>query len=150
MINGRMAICLGVCLMCKIAATAQTTNPAPQSIKAPVRISFFPPLSTQGKNDRYTTSHLSLNILGGVTGSVHGVELGNLFNIDKMNMQGLQAAGCFNITNGAVNGLQMAGNFNSTNGNLTGIQLAGDINYVKMNVRGLQACLLYTSPSPRD
>jgi len=147
MINGRMAICLGMCLMWKIVATAQTTNPVHPTIKTPVRISFVPPLSSQGKNDKYTTSYLSLNVLGGVTGSVNGVELGSVFNIDKMNIRGVQAAGWFNITGGTVNGIQMAGYFNSTKGNLTGIQLAGDINYVKMNVRGLQAAGLYNQTS---
>ena len=132
MINGRMATCLGVCLMWKTVGLAQTTNSVPPTIKTPVRIAVIPPLSSQGKNDKYTTSHLSLNVLGGVTGSVHGVELGSLFNIDKMNMQGVQAAGWFNITGGNVNGLQMAGYFNSTKGNLTGSQLGGDLNYVKL------------------
>src|SRR5262245_41475360 len=131
MINGRMAVCLGVCLMWKIVVFSQTTNPVPPTIKTPVRIALVPPLSSQGKTDKYTTSPISLNILGGVTGSVNGVELGSLFNFDKMNMHGVQAAGWFNITGGAVNGLQMAGYFNSTKGNLIGAQLAGDINYVK-------------------
>jgi hypothetical protein len=147
MINGRLAVCLGVCFIWNTVVFAQTTNSNPPTIKTPIRIALIPGLSSQGKNEKYTTSHFSLNVLGGVTGSVHGVELGSLFNVDKMNMQGVQAAGWFNITDGEVKGLQMAGHFNSTKGNLTGSQLAGDINYVKMNMRGLQAAGLYNQTS---
>lgn len=147
MINGRMAICICVCLMWKTFVFAQTSNSKPLTIKTPVRIAFVPPLSSQGKNEKYTTSNFSLNVLGGITGSVNGVELGGLFNIDKLNIRGVQASGWFNITGGTLNGIQMAGYFNSTKGNVTGIQLAGDINYVKMNVRGLQAAGLYNQTS---
>jgi hypothetical protein len=142
-----MTVCLGACLIWKTVALAQATNTQQSTIKAPARIALVPGISSQGKNDKYTTSNFSLNVLGGTTGGVNGVELGSLFNIDKKNMQGVQAAGYFNITGGDVNGIQMAGYFNSTKGNLTGIQLAGDINYIKGNTRGLQASGLYNQIS---
>ncbi|THU39873.1 hypothetical protein FAM09_08225 [Niastella caeni] len=147
MINWKIAVCLVACSGWKNSTYAQSTTSQQKNIHAPVRIAFVPGLSSQGKNDKHTISNLSLNVLGGATGGVNGVELGTLFNINKMNMQGVQAAGYFNITGGDVNGLQMASLFNSAKNNLTGIQLSGKINYVKKNSRGLQAAGLYNQVS---
>lgn len=104
----------------------------------PVRFAIVPGLSTQGKDDINTTSNFSLNYFGGSTGSVNGVELGSLFNIDKKNMQYVQAAGLFNMTGGHVKGVQMAGLFNAVQDQLMGIQYAGLINFVSKNVYGAQ------------
>jgi hypothetical protein len=147
MIHWKIAVCLGVCVFWKSVAFAQTTNNQSKDIHVPVRIAFLPGLSSQGKNDKYTTSNFSLNVLGGTTGGVNGVELGGLFNINKKNMQGVQAAGYFNITGGNVNGIQMAGWFNGVNGNLTGIQYGGITNYVKKDTRGLQTAGIYNQTS---
>ncbi|WP_207513243.1 hypothetical protein [Longitalea luteola] len=147
MINGKIAVCLAACLLWKTVAFAQAKDSLKKNIYAPVRVAFVPGLSTQGKNDKFTSSNFSLNILGGVTGSVTGVELGGLFNIDKMNMQGVQAAGYFNVTGGDVNGIQLAGWFNSAKGNLTGIQYGGLVNYVTKDARGLQMAGIYNQTS---
>lgn len=143
MINWKIGVCLVACVVWKSIAFAQSDSSQQKNIIAPVRIAFLPGLSSQGKNDKYTTSYLSLNVLGGMTGSVKGVELGSLFNIDRKNMQGLQAAGWFNVTRGDVNGIQMAGWFNGTNGSVQGIQYGGTVNYVKKDVRGLQSAGMY-------
>jgi hypothetical protein len=143
MINGKIAVCLGACLICKTVAFAQSTDSVKKEVFAPVRIAVVPGLSTQGKNDKITTSNFSLNILGGVTGSVKGAELGGIFNIDKMNMLGVQAAGYFNVVGGDMNGLQMAGWFNSVKGKLTGLQYGGLVNYVNKDTRGLQTAGIY-------
>src|SRR5688572_7890491 len=116
MINWKIAVCLGACVAGKNITFAQSDTSQQKNIIAPVRIAFLPGLSSQGKNDKYTTSHFSLNVLGGITGGIKGVELGTLFNINKKSMQGVQAAGWFNMTNGNVNGIQMAGWFNVTGG----------------------------------
>ena len=134
MINGKIAVCLGACFVMSSVVFAQTV---------PVRVGVIPGISTQGKKDATTTSNFSLNIFGGSTGSVNGLEMGSLFNINKMNLQGVQAAGHFNITGGNVNGLQLAGLFNTVKGNLTGAQYGGLINYVNNNTRGLQVAGLY-------
>jgi hypothetical protein len=134
MINGRIAVCLGACFVLSCSVFAQ---------HVPVRVGVIPGISTQGKKDNTTTSNFSLNVFGGSTGSVNGLEMGSLFNINKMNMQGVQAAGHFNITGGDVKGLQMAGLFNTVKGNLTGAQYGGLINYVNNNARGLQVAGLY-------
>jgi hypothetical protein len=143
MINGKIAVCFVACFVLTSVVFAQSNNDQTQNIKAPVRIGVIPGISTQGKKDPNTTSHFSLNLFGGSTGSVNGVELGSIFNINKKNMQGVQAAGHFNLTGGDVNGLQMSGLFNSIKGNLTGAQYGGLINYVNKNARGLQVAGLY-------
>jgi hypothetical protein len=147
MINGKIAVCLGACLMLKSVVSAQSNNSQPQNINTPVRIGVIPGISTQGKKDSITTSYFSLNVFGGMTGGINGVELGYLFNINRKNMQGVQYAGLFNITRGNVIGLQTAGLFNSDKNNLTGAQYGGLMNYVKGNVRGLQLAGLYNQVS---
>jgi hypothetical protein len=134
MINRKIAVCLGACFVMSSVVFAQ---------HVPARIGVIPGISSQGKNDNTTTSNFSLNVFGGSTGSVNGLEMGSLFNINKMNMQGVQAAGLFNLTGGNVNGLQMASLFNTVKGNFTGAQYGGLINYVNKDMRGLQVASLY-------
>jgi hypothetical protein len=122
---------------------AQTDSSKEQSFHVPVRISFAPGLSTQGKNDIHTTSNLSLNMLGGSTGSVNGVEFGGLFNINKKNMQYVQAAGLFNITGGYAKGVQFAGIYNAVQGKVIGIQYAGLTNFANNNLYGIQGSSIH-------
>lgn len=145
--NVKIAVCLGACFICKSVGFAQSANSQSQNINVPARIAFIPGLSSQGKNDKFTTSYFSLNILGGATGSINGVELGGLFNIDRNSMQGVQAAGYFNVTGGDMNGIQLAGWFNSVKSNVTGVQAGGLTNYAHKNTRGLQLGGLYNQVS---
>jgi hypothetical protein len=147
MINGKMAVYLGACILWKTAVFAQSTTSKQNNINAPVRIALLPNVSSQGKNDKITTSNFSLNVFGGYTGSVRGVELGSLFNIDKNNLLGVQAAGWFNAVGGNAKGLQLAGWFNSVKGNATGAQYGGLFNYVKKNTNGLQVAGLFNQTS---
>src|SRR4051812_19739699 len=75
MINGKIAVCLCACFLWKTVAFAQSTSNS-YNIKVPARAGVLPNISTQGKNDKFTTSNFSLNLLGGYTGSVNGLELG--------------------------------------------------------------------------
>jgi hypothetical protein len=133
--NRRIILCITVCILLNAIAVAQ--------IHTPIRVAFVPGLSTQGRNDIRTTSHLSINVLGGSTGSVQGIELGSLFNINNRDMQGVQSAGSFNVTKGLVNGVQMAGLFNSVKGSVTGVQAGGLTNYTRNSVYGIQMAGLY-------
>lgn len=142
-----MAVCLGACFLWKTVAFAQSTALKPYIIQAPVRAALIPNLSSQGRNDKFTTSNFSLNVLGGYTGSVNGLELGGLFNLEKNNLLGVQAAGWFNTVNGNVKGLQLAGWFNAVKGNATGAQYGGLFNYVKKNTNGLQVAGLFNQTS---
>ena len=143
MINGKIAVCLCACFVWKTAAFSQSTTSNPYNIKVPVRAGVLPHVSTQGQNDKFTTSNFSLNLLGGYTGSVNGVELGGWFNIDKRNLKGMQAAGWFNVVNGDVNGLQIAGFFNGAKNNITGAQFGGLVNYANKNANGMQVAGIY-------
>lgn len=143
MINGKIAVCLCACFLLKTVAFAQSPTSNPYNIKVPARAGVLPNISTQGKNDKFTTSNFSLNLLGGYTGSVNGLELGGWFNIDKHNLQGIQAAGWFNIVYGDVKGLQLAGWFNGAKNNVTGAQFGGIVNYANKNVNGMQMAGIY-------
>src|SRR5438270_1994685 len=107
MTKWRILKCLSAFLLLSGSAFAQSNTKQSKNIKVPVRVAILPGFSTQGKNDIHTTSNFSLNILGGVTGSINGLEVGSLFNINKKNMHGVQSAGLFNMTGGSANGLQM-------------------------------------------
>ncbi len=143
MINGKIAVSLCACLLWKTVAFSQSTTNNPYDIKVPARAGVIPNISTQGKNDKFTTSNFSLNVLGGYTGSVNGLELGGWFNIDKRNLKGMQAAGWFNVVNGDVNGLQLAGFFNGAKNNVTGAQYGGLVNYANKNANGMQVAGIY-------
>jgi hypothetical protein len=116
-----------------------STGIATQAQTVPIRFGIFPGLSTQGAADVRTTSNFSLNLWGGRTGSVDGVESGGLFNIDKANVQYVQAAGLFNSVGANVRGVQSAGIFNYVGGSVNGLQSAGIFNMARRDVSGVQA-----------
>lgn len=119
-------------------AIAQTEQ-SKKNITVPVRFGIFPGLSTQGPADTRTTSHFSLNLFGGLTGSIDGAEFSSLFNMDKGNVQYVQAAGLFNTVFGNVKGVQAAGLFNFAGGNVSGVQSSGILNHAGKNFTGIQA-----------
>jgi hypothetical protein len=141
-------------LISSILLSAQTTDSNHNTITTPVRLGLLPGLGTPGKNDVRTTSRFSFNLLGGATGSVNGVEVSGLFNIDKGSVQyvqvsglfntikgsfkGTQVAGISNYVKGAVNGIQVGGINNHTSGKLTGVQTAGISNYARESLQGIQ------------
>lgn len=110
--------------------------------RIPVQISFTPGLSTQGKQSQYDINNFSLNLLGGRTGGVNGVEMAGLFNINSMNVRGVQVGGIFNLT-GYVEGVQVAGIHNYVAGNVKGVQVGGINNIVKGSTNGLQVGGIY-------
>lgn len=109
----------------------------------PYQLSLLPGLSTQGPLSSQIVNNLSLNVLGGYTGGLNGVELGGLLNIDKKQVRGFQASGFMNIVGGAVSGLQMAGFHNTVLDSLTGWQLAGFTNFTRKKLNGVQAAGFY-------
>src|SRR5690606_33332308 len=79
----------------------------------PFQTSITPGLSTHGSMSGQVVNKFSVNLLGGYTSGVNGVELGGGFNINKRNVNFLQAAGVFNLVGGSVSGIQLAGVNNS-------------------------------------
>lgn len=84
------------------------------------QISFIYPIGTDFIYSKDNTYNLSLNIIGGVTGGVNGVEMGGIYNINTYNAKGVQMAGVLNHS-----GLLES----SDNSNV--IQFAGVHNYVR-------------------
>lgn len=109
----------------------------------PIHFSFIYPLGTGGVNSAKNNYNFSLNALGGITGSVDGVEMGWLFNINTFGSKGLQFAGIFNAAGvpGAElmesNNVQIAGIFNTTRKGLSSLQMAGIFNLADMSIAQL-------------
>ena len=108
------------------------TNPKDSSQKiihaSPYQVSFFPPLSTNGSDNKFITNTFSFNILAGLSGGLDGFELGSIANIENGNVKGLQISGIANVVKSDVRGVQIAGNVNVNGGHLEGVQVAGTLN----------------------
>lgn len=99
--------------------------------KSTAQLTFITPMSTDGGNTKNKEYKFSLNILGGITGGVNGVEIGGWFNINKQDMRGFQMAGLFNSTGGTVSGVQMGGLANHVKGDMKGLQMGGIANVAR-------------------
>ncbi len=98
---------------------------------SPYQVSLIPGLSSHGMFSSQVVNNASLNVIGGYTAGVNGVELAGCFNINQKNVKKLQMAGIFNIVGNNVSGLQVAGVSNTVMGNTSGAQLAGVWNSAK-------------------
>ncbi len=108
----------------------------------PFQISLTPGLSSHGMFSSQVVNKFSLNLIGGYTAGVNGLEIGGLFNINKQDTRYLQAAGIFNLVGGNVRGVQIAGVHNFAIDTVKGLQFAGFINKAEGEVRGMQFSVL--------
>lgn len=122
---------------------AQTINLKKFFVMRPYQLSLLPGLSTNGPLNSQVINHVSLNVWGGYSGGVNGVELAGWFNIDKKDVRWVQAAGWFNIVGGQVDGVQLAGIHNTVMDSVTGVQAAGISNFVKRQFVGAQLSGIY-------
>jgi len=106
--------------------------------KRPFQVSLTPGLSTHGLFSSQVVNKVSLNLAGGYTAGVNGMEIGGLFNINKDNSKYLQFAGVFNLVGGTMSGLQFAGINNRVLDTVKGIQFAVFNNKAEGQVSGLQ------------
>lgn len=104
----------------------------------PYQGSLFPGTGTQGKLSAQIINNYSLNIFGGYTGGLNGVEVGGLFNINKKNVQYFQVGGLFNLNGEAMRGMQVGGIHNMVQDSVTGFQVGGIWNMVGDKVVGGQ------------
>ncbi|MEE1947021.1 STN and carboxypeptidase regulatory-like domain-containing protein [Pedobacter sp. KR3-3] len=104
----------------------------------PFQASLTPGLSSHGMMSSQVVNKFSLNVLGGYTAGVDGVEIGGIFNLNKGDMRMVQVAGVFNVVGRNVEGVQVAGLHNSVQGNIKAVQVSGLLNQVKKNVEGVQ------------
>jgi hypothetical protein len=121
----------------------QTINLQKFFVARPYQISLLPWLSTNGRLNSQVINNVSLNIWGGYSGGVKGVELAGWFNIDKKDVRWLQGAGWFNIVGGQVDGVQLAGIHNTVLDSVTGVQAAGISNFVRRKFIGAQLSGIY-------
>lgn len=118
----------------------------------PYQVSFTPGLSSQGLFNSQVVNQVSLNVIGGHTAGVNGIEVGGVFNINQTNVRHFQVGGVFNLVGNNVAGVQVAGasnivmqgvsgvqvaGVNNRTGSVSGAQLAGAFNVAK-DIRGIQ------------
>jgi hypothetical protein len=113
--------------------------------RRPFQISLTPGLSSHGMFSPQVVNKFSLNLVGGYTAGVNGIEFGGLFNINRMNSRYLQLAGVFNMVGGTVTGLQAAGVHNRALDTVKGVQIATFINKAEGQMAGLQLSALNNS-----
>jgi hypothetical protein len=104
----------------------------------PYQISLTPVLSTHGMYNSQVVDHVSLNIWGGYTAGIDGIEMAGLFNINRKDMSFFQVAGIFNFVGGSTKGIQLAGIYNNVSHNALGLQAAGLFNRVQNFTGGMQ------------
>lgn len=105
---------------------------------APFQAAIIPGWSSQGMMSSRMVNKVSLNVFGGYTAGVNGVEVAGLFNFTAKDVQFFQAAGLLNALGGSMKGAQFAGLHNYINQNINGLQAAGLMNWVKGEARGVQ------------
>jgi hypothetical protein len=116
----------------------QSRNISRFFVALPYQVSLTPGLSSHGKMSSQIVNKLSINIYGGYTAGVNGVEIGGLFNISKKDVQYLQMASTFNAVSGHVTGVQIGGVYNQVLDSLVGVQISGFAGWTKGNLRGVQ------------
>jgi hypothetical protein len=122
----------------------QSLNLSDFFTKQPYQYSLVPALGTHGKIGSQVINKFSLNMIGGYTAGLNGVELAGVFNIDQKDVKWIQLAGIFNIVGGRMTGVQLAGVHNHTMDSLKGVQAAGISNVLKYGFRGAQIGGVYS------
>jgi hypothetical protein len=117
---------------------AQSINIPDFFANTPFQASLTPGLSSHGSMSSQVVNKFSLNVLGGYTAGVDGIEIAGLFNITKGDVKKFQIAGLFNGIGGSVQGLQVAGLANDVRTKVNGVQVAGLLNHVRENMDGVQ------------
>jgi hypothetical protein len=124
---------------------AQSRNIGRFFVSLPFQASLTPGLSTHGRMSSQIINKISVNIYGGYTAGVNGVEIGGLFNISKKNVRYVQLATTFNAVAGHFTGVQAAGIYNHVLDSLDGVQLTGIGGLVKGHLQGVQAAFIFNS-----
>lgn len=117
----------------------QSLNLSKFLVDKPVQVSVTPGLGTHGRMSGQVVNKFSLNVIGGYTAGVNGVELGTVFNIVKQDVRYAQIAGFFNVAGGKVVGAQVAGFHNHVLDSVEGVQASGFGNWTSGSLDGVQA-----------
>lgn len=116
----------------------QSLNISGFMANSPFQASLLPGLSSHGMFSSQVVNKASLNLFGGYTAGVNGVEIAGAFNINKGNVKHFQVGGMANIVGGSARGFQAAGLLNSVLDSVYGFQVGGIINDVRENASGWQ------------
>ena len=92
---------------------------------------------------------MSLNLIGGLSGGIRGLELGSALNVTLGDVRGLQLAGVSNLTADRVEGLQGSGALNLTGGDVEGAQVSGVANLTRGDIDGWQAAAAFNLAGER-
>lgn len=113
------------------------------------QVSLVPKLTLNaGKNYQgILYNHFSLNVLGGYSKGLKGLELGGVINILKENALGVQAAGLINLVGGEFKGIQMASIINVVKKDFHGLQVSCISNIARENFYGIQTSAIVNSTS---
>ena len=106
-------------------------------------VSLLPPISTNKLLSFHTRNTISLNIIGGNSKGLNGVEIGGVYNYDDGDVYGVQVAGVVNAVSEDVVGTQISGVMNAVKGNVKGVQVAGVINNNDSITEGIQISGVY-------
>lgn len=117
---------------------AQSRNIGRFFVALPYQASLTPGLGTHGRMSGQVVNKFSLNLAGGYTAGVNGVEIAGGFNITKEDVRYVQLAGAFNVVSGHVRGVQIAGFSNNVLDSLNGVQISGFSGMVRKRVDGVQ------------
>lgn len=117
----------------------QTQNISKFFADKPVQTSLVPAIGSHGKMAGQVVNKFSLNLVGGYSAGLNGVEVAGGFNIDKKDVQYVQVAGLFNMVGGNMTGAQATGGYNQVMQSVKGAQAAGIANVVKGKLKGVQA-----------
>jgi hypothetical protein len=109
----------------------------------PAQITFITPIGTNGAASSEIINNFSLNLLVGVSGGVHGFELGGLINQVRGDVRGVQVGGLGNFAGGNLKGVQFGGLYNVVHGEASGTQISALGNYTRGHVKGLSFGGLY-------
>ena len=104
----------------------------------PFQASLTPGLSSHGMLSSKVINKASLNVFGGYTAGVDGVEVAGLFNINRNDVKYVQVAGLTNLVGGSVEGVQVGGIMNTVLDKVNGVQVGGVMNTVSGTVSGVQ------------
>jgi hypothetical protein len=121
----------------------QSLNIANFLTNQPYQSSLVPGAGTHGRMSAQVVNKISLNIIGGYTAGLNGVEMASIFNIDRKDVQYVQAAGIFNIVGGTIRGVELAGIYNQGMDSLSGVQASSAVNTLKHGFTGVQISGLY-------
>lgn len=103
------------------------------------QLSVIHPIGSNGIDGAKMVNNVSINLIGGHSAGVKGLELSGFANTTNGNIDGAQLSGFANVVKGDINGIQGTGFSNVSIGHTHGVQVSGFSNYAHKDFDGIQA-----------